>query len=727
MQEQAQAFSNVKKQTLQTITGSGYKTKLQRALDTKDPLTLPTFEEQGASVEGKLKRLSANPAYQKMTPEQRIRTRAAIYEKYVVPSYKAAGQKVPDIKTWLKGTKDTSTIDPSQQFRSTAEDVVGSSVVSAIHAAEGLTLFGAKISQAAFAAEYGLTSYFKDKDNPSISEAWSRGQKASNADITGKAVRASADAYHQSEFWLQTHPRHSMLASASSWTAEQVVQLPLYEALGATAGATKLAGALTPKLLTSSAGKFVVNRLNDAFAGFASEMVTTGNESTTGQNLGAAAGFAAFGAIGEGVGKWFKRLTQKPLEGEYLEPITTASDSTIKKLTANSVAVGGDPFARSVINDSFHELTAVETKELAASTHPLEVHKLDPALGQLKAGEQMVLQSLALRHYGQPLHELPADLQHKVLERRVELLEEAKAELPVHTPDLARAETIASLKSQMEANPELAQSIDQMKKLFGVDTAEVVTKNMIEDVKTQTGIKNSESTVQKINKATSKARKPAVAESISPRDFAQHKLDTAAYFKNTPGPRTAADGTLIGGRDKRTWNERLKAENTKEFIQTLKEADKNRIKFENPYHRMLFHWANREKLPEVVANKLFYELKKTQPELKKTDFNHEADRLLVHMQLLAQSGRLTKEKNIFNSTKVNSQAFTDWQAELNTEVDKQELAFLAKTIKQHPNGLKAMKGMIQIFQANRRMALGSPADWHTQNQVVQNLLSGVIQ
>jgi hypothetical protein len=77
----------------------------------------------------------------------------------------------------------------------------------------------------------------------------------------------------------------------------------------------------------------------------------------------------------------------------------------------------------------------------------------------------------------------------------------------------------------------------------------------------------------------------AKTTTISGEGFAQHRVDTIAYFKNpsSNSQKLASDGTIIGGRDKRTWNQRLKAENFDQFIDTLKQADGNRIQFENPY------------------------------------------------------------------------------------------------------------------------------------------------
>jgi hypothetical protein len=661
----------------------------------------------------------------------------------VLPSFQAAGVSAPDYKTWLRGTKEAGVkqLNPGEQYRNTAGDVVDRTIAGAVGAAQGITLFGAKLGREVLKAQYGMEEYFKSSSHDPA-EINKVATERANASFIGKAVRNTQQALNQTNFWLQTHPRQSFLASASEWSGEQIVQLPLYEALGSVKLGQGAMTKLTPRLASSKAGRFVANRLNDAFAGFAGNMIGSGGNATTGENLGAAAGFATFGALMEPVSNWLAKAAKVGekevaetgskevgtsiakshiLEGEYLNAgdVTAASDSAIKKWAANHIAMGGEPFAEDVTHSSFAELT--KPKELTATTHPHGIDPDDPVLGGLHEGEKMALQSLALRHYGLPIAKLPPEAQKAILTRRIELIKEAANELPVHVPELNYNETAHELEQWIKtSNPDTQEALAWLKSK-GIDTAKVVSDNQINDIAEQTGIKSERSAAKKAGRVKDRSA------SLSPSEFSKLREDTIAYFKNPSKGRLAADGTKVGARDKRSWNERLKSDNYKDFIEDLKEADGNHIQFENPEHRLLFHYANRDQLPTPVRSKLLRMLKYKMPGQSAEQIGKSADRLLVHLHQLATTGRLTAEKNVFKSSNYAG-APTKWQFDLNTEVDKQELALLAKTIELHPNGLKAMKGIVQIFQANRRMSLATdPEQWLLYNRVLDNLLTGQVR
>ena len=732
-------------------------------MDTRDPLSLSSFEDRNAAIEGKLKRLQANPEYQKLSPEARVETRAQIYNTYVVPTFKQAGVPVPDIKLWLHGTKESGikAIDPNQQYRSEAGDVLGHTIVGAVHAGQELYLSGIKLTRAMLNM-YTTGSFFGFAQGKDFRELADNSFNKANNTLLGRAQRDAQDGVHQTNFWLQTHPRGTKLATAGEWTGEQVVQLPLYEALGSISALGEGAN-VTSKLAKTGVGKFVAKRIGDAFDGFVSNMATSGGDASTKENLQSAVGFAVFGGAFEKASEWLAKVAARKgewaatqggapkglpaesrvLEGEYMpEPITAASDSAIKKWASEHVAMGGQPFAEDIIHSGFIELTApVKQRELSASTRAIDRQKLDPTLAQLHDGEKMALQSLALRHYGQSLDSLPHDIQQKVLARRLELMHEATFELPVHLPDLAHAEYENEIAAEVKGNPELGKRMAEVQALSPKKTApaQVMAKNQVKDIAEQTGIISKEAALNKadrfqrdvrgrFSKKGSYGLEEKASASFGPKDLAELHKNSVAYFKNPgkAGERRAADGTLIGGRDKRTWNERLKAENTKQFIETLKEGQGGGIKFEDPKHLMLFNWANRKELPEVVASKLRYELKKAYPNYHVKQLDAMADRGLVHLQMLAQSGRLAKGESVFNSTNMFG-APTEWQTALNTEIDAAELQHLKETIKMHPNGLKAMKGILDVFQSNRANSITKPEDWLMYNKVIQNILNGVIE
>src|SRR6202012_3496181 len=131
--------------------------------------------------------------------------------------------------------------DPSQQARGVGSDIVGQIVAGAVHSAQEITLFGAKVTKAAFRQMYGLQEYFKAPTGPDgvvdQDAIWAKAQERADASIAGKFQKNMQQGLNQTNFWLQTHPRDSRLGSAANWTGEQLVQLPLYEALGAMSAA----------------------------------------------------------------------------------------------------------------------------------------------------------------------------------------------------------------------------------------------------------------------------------------------------------------------------------------------------------------------------------------------------------------------------------------------------------------------------------------------------------
>ena len=218
--------------------------------------------------------------------------------------------------------------------------------------------------------------------------------------------------------------------------------------------------------------------------------------------------------------------------------------------------------------------------------------------------------------------------------------------------------------------------------------------------------------------------KEGASASFSMKDFISLRKDSVSYLKNPSNGRLAKDGTRIGARDTRTWNERMKSDNFNDFIDDLKVADGNDIIFEDPRHRLLFHYANRAELPTDVNNKLRRMLKFKFPNDDAQSLGKRADRLLIHLYQLARVGRITKDKNVFKSSEFAG-APTKWQFGLNTEVDKQEIDMLRKIYSQHPGTLKAMEPLIQIFQANRLMQLESdPEQWLQFDKAIRERLAG---
>jgi hypothetical protein len=827
--------------------------KFQNAINNRDPLALPTLEEQGASMQAKLIRMQNNPEYQKLTPKERIGVRARFYDMYVKPAYEKAGAKPPDPKTWLLGTtKDQlGKIDPSQFFESKSEAAAHDLIASAIVGGSKLIQAGAMVPQKMFQISSGLAQYFTSKISTDWSTRLQADQKTENKYF--EQMRSAVGTVANSQnFYLENHPRKGFLASAPSWVGDQVAMLPLYEALNpvsetigkvAVATSSKIVPSLTATLMKSKVGQFVGRRLLDATSGFlAGKTLGESNKESGGD----AAAFAVGGAIGEGIGSLFKR--------KEIPMTNLATDEDIKAWTAQNIAMGGRPFVEAI-----HEQALLEHGQDLVLADPEKQKLLPPGSGEkvaaertsreqndslahkLVQAEKLSLRSIAQRHFGKPWDNLSKLQREKVKLRRMELVTEAEYELPSHAPDLNKKEVEHDIEKETATSPIFVAVGQMIKDSFPeASEASIVNHSQVEANQILTGIKDPIKTAEKVTTArvqdsklpeelsklkfnygykdsnfnlefndprdkaayvisqnrwdqktgTRKTLKPSyyqfmdylkkqfpgksedeliaygqsVREHIKERaksdksedavlhidsqapktkssevsrmakgikvtaeEFGLKRADSISYFRNN-GVRRASDGTVIGGRDKRPWNVRLKAENFNQFIETLKESDGDFINFESPYHRMLYHWANRDSLPTPVRDKLLREMKqwqerqKTPRFMKAEDFNKEADWNLVHLTKLAQSGRLSSEGNVFKSTQTGGQhVMTQWQEQLGTEVEQSEFAYLKETLKLFPEQKELLENAMQLLQMNRSNAK-TPEEWLQYNKAINEHL-----
>lgn len=741
------------------------KAAFNKAVNEKNPLALATFEEQGASVQAKLLRLYQNPSYQKLTPAERVGVRARIYKDYVVPSFKAKGIPAPDFKVWLKETKaeNASHFSPEQYFQSPSMQAANDLAYGLVNRLGKIGMFGTKITNAAMMEQFGLTRLLLHVTAPGVDIDKVFPGLKKNEEVNNKYIgimrKGVNTALQSTNFFIANHPREGFLASAPRWTGEQIAMLPMYRAAGLALEASG-ARTLTAKMATSPIGKFVANRLYSGAEFFIGSLFSGDKPQEAVEN---AVGNAALETVIIPPGK------------------AVASNPLIKKWTAKLLSMGGRPLAETISKSAIEEATfgrlehdvhtttafngrVTETRtpvekgfkpgyftylgqniEYKTAEERLAVYEKieesllahrqaeDPLLHKIVQAERLSAESIALRNFGKPLSKMTSEEINGVLARRLELIREAEFELPAHEGDLNKADIAADVNKQAVESPLFWHFKAEMDSLGFPSTEEVVNEEEINAIQEQTGIKSDSGAVSKLEKI-----RPAKAEkeitsgfaSLSPEDFDKNRKDTVAYLKNPNYERLASDGTKIGRRDKRPWNVRVKAANTAEFVDFLKEADGNTINFENDYHRMLYHYANRDQLPAELRAKLLREMKKVvetgpRPRYKMTakDFAREADWQLVHLQLLAQSGRLGKEGNVFHSSKFGGpENWTPWQNELHTEVEKQELQLIDKITTRHPAAKKAARSTMKKLQA-MRFNSDNTEEWNTYNQAVYKYLT----
>ena len=611
-----------------------------------------------------------------------------------------------------------------------------------------LVMAGAGIAQAHVDAVLGLDKYFTKLGGSDTGiKVLDAVLKTENKyfDLMKSKVDSVAD---WQNFYLENHPRKGFLASAPGWTGEQVAMLPLYEAINpvtkgvgeaAVSGAEKILPSLTKTLLKSKIGQFVGRRLTDAATGFlAGKSLGESNQ----QSSADATAFAVGGGLLEGVAPALKGAVSgiDKLAGFDRPP---ASDMAIKEWTANNIAMGGRPFVEAIHaqadleegqdrilrNGEENGIPLGTSEKVSANRAKRESD--DPTTHGLVKAERYTLNSLAQRHYGASYGDLSRGKRDIIKARRLELMAEASYEMPALVPDLNKEEVQSDHDKQIAESPAYAAAsryLDQMFPDQSKGGINEVNAQQVEANQIITGIKNNTKKVQEVQSV--REQPLAKGDRITGEGFAQHRADSIAYFRNpsSGSQRLAADGTKIGGRDKRTWNERMKAENLDQFIDTLKEADKDVIHFESPLHRMLYHWANRRSLPTPVRSKLLRELKYFYQNQKNPifpsakDIDAQADWNLVHLTKLAQSGRLVSEGDVFRSTQVNGQGtMTQWQGELDTELEKQEYETLKRSLTLYPDQKDLLTSAMNMLQSSRSGAK-SPEEWLQYNAAINQHL-----
>lgn len=683
--------------------------------------------------------------------------RADLYKKYVVPSYKGFNHPVPDEKTWVGATsRDTSKLITGERTSETFGDQGYTSkywqqehqseqdvAAGARTGLAKLSLFGAKVSNTAFMSLYGMEQYFA---HPSMStedidkKVLADRKKIAlfrNLDNSADMLRAKIQ---DSDYWLQTHPRNTVLGKLDGDAGEMVATLPLYEALGASgllgkgAGMLRDTSPLTAKLVSNKLGMWVAKRLITVSDGYLSSLAGSGGNTTTAkQGAEVATGFALAGDAAGLLGKGAKAV------------IKIASAPLIKKWTANTIAMGGKPFAQEVANSAMaeEEFAAehadlfggspstgegleqlkrasnvqdfmAQTKEAAEVRrakiqdfirHTTERAKFDPVLDKLHRGEKVSLNSIAMQMYSKGLNGISKAQRALVLAKRMELIEQAAKEAPAHLPELLHDEKQENLTAVRKSNPELDAQMKLYEQKFGANFAETSTENAVTAVKKETGISNSKAAGKKVAKVTKEFEPDSSGKAISLADIMKPKKDTLAYFRN---PRNRADFI-------EALSDRSKAGFDKVYAKLKQANGKLPFKFEKPEQRLLYNYHISHDLEPQLGGALRRSIIE---QMKKVNgyqgFNNaqmkeyvekEAAHLDNHIHYYSKTGKMYNGTNIYASTALGGkQTFTKWQNQLHSEVVKELTTKTEKALSQHPKALAGFRSSLKVIKA-----LGSKA------------------
>lgn len=717
--------------------------KYTSAFNNKNPLSLGSWEEAGTAVDGKVKRLHENETFKKLDSARQEKVLGRLYDMYVPSSYQKFGKNAPDKAQWVSGVQ-------REYSTGYVKEQLGDLVHGFRQAANNISLYGSQITKQNFLHSYGLGSIF----GVPVIGTWdlTRNTDKAAADATdsvfNKWARSAQNNIHEEDYYFASNPRSGFWGGAGKWTGEQLAMLPIYAELGGIGGAVGKGllaeTGLTDTLAGTTGGKAIVHAVRGGFFGLMGSMIEHGRAVPTKEDvkkgLEYSAGEVAGGWLFEKAGEWFNAVKGYKA-GQLLK---VANDAAIKQWSAEQLAQGGDPLVQATTHAASEELrasvepssTGVEappraegpqapTPTTAVSTTRMDPETRatrDPVTHALIEGDKAVLQSISVREFGRPFELLKRAEQERVVTMRLQKMEETKFEMPARKPELNKQEVAKDIAEQTKASPTLSKRAQQYKEMFGEDISEAVSEHQSETNAKQSGIKNADAAAQKIapNKSVSErlGPKPPKEEVVTPEMLKAHRKDMVEHF-NAPIRSVGADLYL-------------KDMKTEDFINYLKEGDKNLIKFEDPFHRMLFHWGNKRQLPDAVRTKLLSELKAhvkdayPRQAFLAADLDKYAERGGLHLQMLAQSGRLSTERNMFRSTNLFG-APTEWQTDLNTEIDQEEISRLKSTIMLHKSSLGTVNTYLKALQSNRARGLVTPRQWRDYNEAIGMLLGGELK
>src|SRR5271168_1684811 len=324
---------------------------------------LPSFVARGTAIAKRLEAVKADPKYQKLDPQKQASVRADLYKKYVPSSYAGFHLPVPDEKTWVEASgrdlnvagKDIFTAKKlSESYKDTKGQQFGEDFYAGVDKAySNMTLFGAHITNKAFSAIFDLDKHYSHANEAMLEKAL----PSYNVEKTiQRKLQNTEDAYRSrvqsDDFWLQTHPRDTVIGKLASDAGELVATLPLYEALGAegaSGAAAKAAGKyipLTAKLAKTPVGNFVAKRLISGTGMYLATLGATGGDQR--QAVAGAVAGETLSTAGEAAAPYVKKGAKAIMQ-------KIASAPLIKKWTANTIAMGGKPFAQDIVHSAWSE------------------------------------------------------------------------------------------------------------------------------------------------------------------------------------------------------------------------------------------------------------------------------------------------------------------------------------------------------------------------------------
>lgn len=730
-----------------------------------DPNQFTDPNMRWAALAARADRIMSDRRFQQLHTDQQQQILGAYYDKYVKPGYESLGFSAPDRDLWLRQIPNEQGKINSKAFfpgiNSRQQQLMAAGMGDSLgDMSHFMTHGGVWLSKMASYSLLGIGKLLHITNIPDYTNL--KAAVSEKADEHNKQLDAITDsAFDQDRLWLQVHKSHSYMDKLDSGAGELFAQLPLWESLGSMrlgiAAKTDMLlpeGAkisnLTAKLMATKKGAFVAHRLANLADGYVGSIVTGSDQKS-----------AIMGALGY--------MGLAGILGDIEHEVKIPTDLKIKELTAGNIAMGGTILQHAVtdqadtelangilghdsqgrpisivpktdttghikVGENLYKYDNKDMQQHMITTILQDSENADPVHTSIMKAEKLTLSALAKKFY--PEKQYWRDLsqaQRKTIRLyRESLTKEALVEVPLHNPDIAKANLKSENEADIKSNPDHAQVDAMLKQKWGMDVSDIMYANEADAIEKKTGIKSptatirnvvkvskkfadakirkneiSQETIKKFNELNNKAQERAskdtlVAKGIAeeePRKFAQMKLNTISYFRND----FAKDVNSKYETPKET-KEAIKEMDPEEYSRELLEHMGNTFSFEgNVKHRLL--WANvfRKELPKFYQNKLIKSLHELNPKETIKVWDEQSKNLAMHMQELAYVGRLFSEGNIFRSTRVNNWLDrTIYQDQLDEEVENKELAALKMVLGRYPKAYKEALEFTKFLQAERR-------------------------
>lgn len=421
-----------------------------------------------------------------------------------------------------------------------------------------------------------------------------------------------------------------------------------------------------------------------------------------------------------------------------------------------------------------------------------DLRQYDPVRDSMTRASERVLYNLANQEFGRgDISRFTPEMLHRLYARYSQFLNEAAEEVPQHNPQDVRKEVTTQVSAQAQSSSQFASFAQRAQQELGVDVVEAVTEDRIRQNKDQTrpsifrtirdltqaafrrstgdaspmvdGIdsaytgfpsqiftENSDYEPQEGASASyggitpdvrrmMRSQRIANVETIKKaRNNARRFLtDRDAREARLSSNRLASDATFVGQRDPRTYNQRLAAETTDDFVKTLEQSlllnpndhpVASGVVFEHPVSRFLFHWGDRKKLPRAVVEKLAKEIRKVSNDRSITyqQMDRASDTVAKELIGLAKINDIKSDgaMHIYGSNKYFA-AQSIWQLDLVEKVNDFEKQLMGTILGNHPEALRDMEMVLNILQPKRTAAYDIE-DWIKYNRAIDDAMRGVI-